>query len=72
MSDNFGALPSEDKEWQLGKSAASIRFVKQAEECMNNCSPENQETLREAISRVKSEDLEFIDWVTPEEFLRGI
>jgi len=70
MPNSYGALPPRGEEWQDRKTAASIKFVKEAEKYIARCSVKDSETLKEAIERVKSGDLIFLHWITPKEFIR--
>lgn len=66
----FGALPPPSLEWQLGKTAASILFVNDAEIFISTCQDEKKiELLHAAIKDVKSGQLVLREWLTPEKYL---
>lgn len=63
MENKFGALPPDGVEWQVGKTAASIRFVKDAEFAIKH--------LQEMVDKIKSGELyldNFVDVSVPQEF----
>lgn len=57
--------------WKLGKTAASIRFVNEAENFMasGNASEDDKQMLREAANAVRSGERVLTSWVTIETFL---
>lgn len=72
-----GAMPPPGAEWQIGKSAASIRFVEDAMALIARLddgkpSFEAARQLSEAIEQVKSGELSFDDWTTPEDYLAEV
>ncbi len=70
MSRKFGALPPPGMEWQIGKTAASIRFVNDTERFLETCQDTHKaELLREAIRQVKNGGLVLSSWISPEEYL---
>jgi hypothetical protein len=66
-----GANPPPGVEWQLGKTAASIRFVNDAENFIasGNASEDDIQLLREAVSAVRSGERVLTQWVNVETFL---
>ena len=70
MSRKFGALPPPGMEWQIGKTAASIRFVNDTERFLETYrDTDKAELLREAVRQVKNGELELSNWLSPEEYL---
>lgn len=68
-----GALPPEDKVWQIGKTAASIRFVGDAEKYLVEHDGETGlDGLKSAVEDVKNGTLVLQDWTTVEEFLNTL
>ncbi len=76
-SHGTGALPPRGMEWQMGKTAASILFVKRAEQFLEAL-PEakfafdvelQHEALREHVAKVKSGEIVLMEHLTPEEFI---
>lgn len=66
----FDALPPSGMEWQIGKTAASISFVNDAERFISTCQDTSKmELLREAIQKVKNGELVLQNWLTAEEYL---
>lgn len=67
----FGALPTEYAAWQIGKTAASIRFVRDATIAMENSNlePLDRGILEEGIRMIKEGEMSFNKWVTPEEWI---
>lgn len=58
-------------QWQMGKPLPVIHFVYQAEEFMQSCGCERQMVLlQHAIRDIKSGDLVFRRWLTPQEYLQ--
>ncbi len=53
-----GALPPDDFAWQIGKTAGSLRFVRDAERYLEGATEEERKKLRKAIARVKAGDLD--------------
>ena len=67
----FGAKPPQDFEWQMGKTAASIRFVGEAADYAALSADSNEaEKLNEAIEKVKSGEVVLTEFLTPQEYLR--
>lgn len=52
----FGALPPPGREWEMGKTAAAIRFVHDAEAILSesSLSSETSQRLRDWAEQVKS------------------
>ncbi len=68
----FGALPPPEFAWQMGKTAASILFVKDAERFIASCdNPTVIEELRIAINKVRSGQVVLSDWTSPEDYLKN-
>ncbi len=74
MHKNFahGALPPDQFAWQVGKTAASICYVNQAErllaETLVSADPAAQR-LRERVDRVKSGDEAVLDFMTDDQII---
>lgn len=71
MKKNFhlGAAFPPGMEWQIGKTAASISFVKDCEIYLQT-HPEAEEKLRPKIDAVKDGKITLTSWKTPEEALK--
>lgn len=70
MSRKFGALPPPGMEWQIGKTAASIRFVNDTERFLETCQDTDKaELLRGVVRRIKNGELVLSNWLSPEEYL---
>ena len=70
MTNKYGALPPPGLEWQVGKTAASISFVYDAEIFLKSChDTKKTDLLLAAIQQVKDGSLVFNEWTTPEEYL---
>lgn len=70
MSRGTGALPPPNMAWQMGKTAASIRFVGDAQRYLESCQDEEQrQRLEEAIDKVRKGELVMDNWTTPKQFL---
>lgn len=67
----FGANPPPDLAWQVGKTAASIRFVNDAQAWIaaRFGAEADRKKLQEAIAEVKEGSRVIEDWTEPEEFL---
>jgi len=66
----FDALPPPGMEWQIGKTAASISFVNDADRFLATCQDEQQSrVLRDVIQKVKDGSLVLQEWLTAEECL---
>ena len=65
-----GARLPRELEWQAGKTAASIRFVREAS-CYIEASPDQGEIarLQQAIDSIKNGTLVMTEWLTAQEFL---
>ena len=71
MLRNYGILLPPDLEWQIGKTAASIKFVNDALEYIANCSNNDEiERLKNAMQAVKDGVKELAHWLSIEEFLK--
>lgn len=65
-----GALPPSGFEWQIGKTAASISFVNDAERYITACSNADEiELLKKVVQDVKEGKRVLDQWLTVEEFL---
>lgn len=65
-----GALPPPGLEWQAGKTAASIRFVREASCYIETSSNQGEITrLQQAIDSIKNGTLVMTEWLTAQEFL---
>ena len=70
MGWRHGALPPPDAAWQVGKTAASISFVIDAEKFLATCQDEkNAQLLLEATRRVRNGEWVLEDWLTAQEYL---
>jgi len=70
MARKFGALPPPGAQWEIGKTAASISFVNDAERYIANCSNADQaDRLKKAVQEVKEGTKVLDQWLTAEEFL---
>ena len=66
----LGALPPPGAAWQVGKTAASISFVNDAEKFLATCQHEKKaQLLLEATRRVRSGEWVLKDWLTAQEYL---
>lgn len=66
----FDALPPAGFEWQLGKTAASIRFVNEAQRHLEQVDdPIVQTRLRKMIDDLKNGVVSLTQWTTVDEFL---
>ena len=71
MNENHGALPPPDFTWQIGKTAPSIRFVREAEHYLSACSStHDQERIKKVVEEIKVGALVLEQWLTIEEFLQ--
>jgi hypothetical protein len=66
-----GENPAPGIEWQIGKTAASIRFVNHAENFIasGNATEDDIQLLSEAASAVRSGERVLTEWVEIESFL---
>jgi hypothetical protein len=70
VTRKFGALPPPGVEWQIGKTAASISFVNDAERYIVGCNNADEiERLKKAAQEVKEGKRVLDQWLTVEEFL---
>lgn len=66
----FEALPPSDLAWQIGKTAASIAFVSNAEYFISNSEDQDKiNLLRKAVDQIKSGELVIQNWLSPEQYL---
>ena len=72
MANHFGVLLPPDKRWQIGKNAASIAFVNQAEFFLERELVDKHETtrLREVIEEIKTGKRVLKRFLEVEEFLK--
>jgi hypothetical protein len=71
--NKVGALPSEYAEWQTGRNAATLRFVRDTQFFLQDSSYlhlEDRMILEDAIEQIRKGDLNFSTWITPEEYLK--
>ena len=64
--------PAEFAIWQVGKNAASLRFVRDTQVFLqsdNNIFIEDRMILQEALKRIRSGVMDFSSWITPTEYL---
>ena len=70
---SYGARVPEHLAWSVGKTAASVVFVKHTlrylEVHQSGLTKKQIETLTEAVRLVKSGQLVFTDWIEPDEYL---
>jgi len=70
MDRKFGALPPDEKRWQIGKTMTSIHFVQDAEEFLKTCQDaEKRKLINEAILKIKGGELKFNHLITAQEYL---
>ena len=70
MMQSYGARPPQEFEWQMGKTAASISFVLDAEDYLTNATDLDQvRVITDAIEKVKSGEQVLDAWLTPDEYL---
>jgi len=70
MARKFGALPPPGAQWEIGKTAASISFVNDAERYIAYCDNAVEiERLKKAVEEVKEGRRVLNQWLTAEEFL---
>ena len=71
-----GAQPPEELTWQTGKTVASIDFVNEAtqylEEYKKELQPHQVKALMDAIDKIKSGELSFSATKTPDEYLKEV
>ena len=67
----LGALAPPGMEWQIGKTAASIRFVQDAEAAIEGgeFEPFENAALQAEIDAIKRGDHALSDWLSVDEFL---
>ena len=69
----FGALPPPGFEWQIGKTAASITFVGDAEAFLETClDAKKVDLLRQAIDKIKDGSLVLENWLTVDDYLNQL
>ncbi len=71
MSRLFGACPPEGFEWQLGKTAATIRFVGEAESKLSTLDESLRFKLMNHVRKLKTGEEKFTKFTTIDEFLTG-
>ena len=70
MSKKHGAIPPPNVAWQDGKTAASISFVKDAEEYIKKYKFLDEiVSLKLVVKQIKVGKIVLNDWLTIEEFL---
>lgn len=74
MSNKFGlgALPPQGMEWQIGKTAATISFVKEADQYLlgkPRISPVVM--LQKYVERLKSGEDSLSEWLTVEDYMNS-
>ncbi len=69
-----GALPPPGLEWQEGKTAATIRFVNEAEAALDRADLTDDEKyiLRHTIEFMKRGDEALTDWETVDDWLERL
>lgn len=69
-----GAFPPEIAGWQIGKSAVSIRFVRDASIALEteNLESLDRGILQEGIRMVKEGEVAFSNWMTPQEWISQV
>ena len=71
MPREIGALPPDDTSWQIGKTAASITFAREAEQYIAGCrNDEEVARLKRFVQTIKDGTMTFPDWLTVEIYLR--
>lgn len=70
-----GLRPPADQMWQLGKTAAAIRFVKHAEAYLteeeHDIPQRRLDELRDAVESLKTGEKTLSRFITVEDFLKG-
>ena len=73
MAQGTGALPPKGVEWQVGKTAASIKFVNDAHMYIaHNTDVVLIGALTDAIRKINSGELVMTEWTTPHQYLKGM
>lgn len=67
MGRKYGAVPPQDLGWQIGKTAASITFVGEAETYVGT--PEDKARLDAYVAKIKSGKVVLHNALTPAEYL---
>ncbi len=69
----LGALMPPGHEWEVGKTAASIAFVHEAERHMARSATDaaTKKRLEDAIAQIKSGQIVLQDWLPVKNFLRN-
>jgi len=71
MQRVYSAQSPKDFKWQIGKTAASIRFVRDAYIFIETCADKGKvRRLKKAIAQVLCGDIILNDWTTPTNYLR--
>jgi hypothetical protein len=72
MANRLGTLPPPDKLWQIGKNAASIAFVNQAEFFIQNefVDEDERNILYNVIEEIKNGKRVIKKFIEVEEFLK--
>jgi hypothetical protein len=66
----YGAIPPASAQWQIGKTAASISFVQEAERYIGSCKNRKETArLKKEIRAIKNGTRVLNDWMTVEQFL---
>ncbi len=69
-SRNYGARPPQGAEWQIGKTAASIKFVNDAVRYIETCQNEQDRgKLLGAVEKLKRGEMVLEASLDPEDFL---
>jgi hypothetical protein len=74
MAYPFGVRPPEGQEWQIGKTAATIQFVRQGEEVLsrdNHLSQTDKVRLKNRIQALKKGDVVLLEWQDVGEYLKS-
>lgn len=72
MNNTTGAMPPSDSNWQIGKTAATIRFVQDAMAYMVDkprVSP--IQMLERYVEKLKSGKEQLTEWLTIEEYMNS-
>lgn len=73
MERAFGALPPPGREWEVGKTAASICFVHDAEAILaeSKLSSETAQRVRDRVERVRAGDEVITEFMNANQIVLG-
>ena len=67
----LGAMCPPGLEWQEGKTAASIAFVKEAEKYLRT-NPQDEDKLRPYVNMIKDGEIVLTEWLSLKEELKKL